>query len=92
MLRALAQNGRNPCHWKGRGSCVSGSPGVPDTPHDGADVTTSPMILGISELLGVQLPLGVVGLGAELAPKVCSGYWLRPEVKLLLICGYILYF
>ena len=77
----------------GQGSCVPGSLGVPVTPGVGADVVaSSPMILEALELLGVQLPLGVVGLGAELAPKVCSGYWLRPEVKLLLICGYILYF
>ena len=38
-----------------------------------------PVILSILECLGVKLLLGVVGLGAELAPKVCSGYWLRLE-------------
>ena len=31
------------------------------------------------ECLGVELPLGVVGLAAEFGPKVCSGLWLRPE-------------
>ena len=36
-----------------------------------------PMILGVLEHLGVELPLGVVGLGAKLMPKVCSGYQLR---------------
>ena len=36
-----------------------------------------PMILVILEHLGVKLPLGLVGLGAELAPKVCSAHWLR---------------
>ena len=29
-----------------------------------------PMILGMLEFLGVELPLGDVGLGAELVPKV----------------------
>lgn len=29
--------------------------------------------------LGVELPLGIMGLVAELAPKVCSGHRLRPE-------------
>lgn len=37
------------------------------------------MILDVLELLGVQIPLGVVGLGAELEPKVCSGHQLRLE-------------
>ena len=31
------------------------------------------------EHLGVELLLGVVGLAAEFAPKVCSGHRLRPE-------------
>ena len=31
------------------------------------------------EHLGVELPLGVVGLAVEFAPKVCSGHWPRPE-------------
>ena len=38
-----------------------------------------PVILGVLEHLGVELLLGVVGLGAELVLKVCSGYWLRLE-------------
>ena len=36
-----------------------------------------PGILGVLEHLGVELPLGVVGLAAEFAPKVCSGCWPR---------------
>jgi hypothetical protein len=28
-------------------------------------------------MLGVELPLGVVGLAAEFVPKVCSGRWPR---------------
>jgi hypothetical protein len=42
-------------------------------------VVSSPMILGMLEHLRVKLLLGVVGLGAELVPKVCSGHQLRPE-------------
>jgi hypothetical protein len=34
-----------------------------------------PLILGVLERLGVELPLGVVGLAVEFAPKVCSGCW-----------------
>jgi hypothetical protein len=37
------------------------------------------MILGVLELLGVDLSLGVVGLAVEFLPKVCSGHRLRPE-------------
>jgi hypothetical protein len=41
-------------------------------------------MLGMLEHLGVELPLGVVGLIAEFLPKsaskVCSGNLLRPEV------------
>ena len=32
-----------------------------------------PGILCVLELLGVELPLGVVGLAVEFVPKVCSG-------------------
>jgi hypothetical protein len=37
------------------------------------------VFLGVLEHLGFEIPLGVVGLGAEPEPKVCSGHWLRPE-------------
>ena len=37
------------------------------------------VVLGTLEYLGVDLPLGVVGLAAELALKVWSGHWPRPE-------------
>ena len=37
------------------------------------------MILGVLELLGVDLPVGIVGLAAEFMPKVCSGHQLRSE-------------
>ena len=44
---------------------------VPVTPSVGADVVaSSPMILDVLEHLGLELPLSVVGLGTELAPKV----------------------
>jgi hypothetical protein len=32
-----------------------------------------PVILGVLEHLEVELPLGIVGVGAEPAPQVCSG-------------------
>ena len=47
--------------------------GIPVTLGVREDVVASPVILGISECLGVGLPLGVVGVGAEPAPQVCSG-------------------
>jgi hypothetical protein len=37
------------------------------------------MILGVLERLGLDLPLDVVGLAAEFAPKFCSGHQPRPE-------------
>ena len=37
------------------------------------------MILGMSESLGVQLLLNVLGLGGEVVPTVCSGHQLRLE-------------
>ena len=33
-----------------------------------------PLILGMLEHLGVELPLDVVGLAVEFASKVCSGH------------------
>lgn len=39
----------------------------------------APIILGMLEHLSIMLPLGVVGLSVELAPKECSGHWLRLE-------------
>ena len=45
--------------------CVPGSLGGPSNSWFGTDiVASSPIILGMLELLGVQLPLGFVGLGA----------------------------
>jgi hypothetical protein len=40
------------------------------------------MILGMLKSLGVELPLGVVGLAVELVPKVCSGHRPRQEGRL----------
>ena len=37
------------------------------------------VVLGMLECLGVELPLGVVGLAAEFGHKVCSGHWPRLE-------------
>ena len=39
-------------------------------------LTSGPLILSVLEHLGVELPLGVVGLAGEFVPKVCSGHWL----------------
>lgn len=40
------------------------------------------VILGVLEHLGVGLPPGVVGLGAEPVLKVCSGHWFRLEGRI----------
>jgi len=52
---------------------------VPVIPGVGAAVVAFSVILGISEHLGVGLLLGVVGMGEESVPQVCSGHWYRPE-------------
>jgi len=80
LLWIQVQTGRNPCHRTGRGFLCPWIPGVSVTPGVGEDiVASSPLILGVSEHLGVRLPLGVVGVGVEPAPKVCSGHRFRPE-------------
>ena len=38
-----------------------------------------PMALGVLEHLGVELPLGVMGLVTEFPPKVCSRHQPKPE-------------
>lgn len=68
-------NWKEPVPMTGKGSCIPGSWGVPVTLGVGVVVVASlPVILGVLEHLGVELPLGVVGLGVEPAPKVCSGH------------------
>ena len=37
--------------------------------------TSDSMILGVLECLEVELPLGVVEMAVEFAPKICSGPW-----------------
>ena len=37
------------------------------------------MILGVFEHLAMEISLGVVGLAAEFAAKVCSVHWPRLE-------------
>ena len=49
-------------------------------------LTSDPMILGVLEILVVDLALGVVGLVMELVPKVCSGHWLRLEGICATVC------
>ena len=41
----------------------------------GEDVVASLVILGVSEHLGVKLPLGVVGVVGEPVSMVCSRHW-----------------
>jgi hypothetical protein len=61
-------------------------PGVPVTPDIVLDVVaSSPVILGMLEHLGADLSMGVVGLGVEPVPKVCSGHRLRPEGDFLIV-------
>lgn len=45
----------------------------------GIDIVASLVILGIPEHLIFGLPLGIVGVDAELASKVCSEHWFRLE-------------
>lgn len=45
---------------------------------DGADVVASPVILDVSEHLGVELPLSVVGVGEATVPQVNSGHQCKP--------------
>lgn len=56
--------------------CVPG-PWEPSYAGCWADVVASPVTLGLSEPLGVELPLAVIGLGEEPAAKVCSGHRVR---------------
>ena len=42
------------------------------------------MVLGMLEHLGVELPLGAMGLAVEFMSKVCSGHRPRPEAKYIL--------
>jgi len=56
------------------GFSASLEPGVPVTLGVGADVMASPLILDSSEHLGNGLPLSVLVVHAESAPKVCSGH------------------
>lgn len=67
--------------YKAEGMCASGWAEVPASLVSvvvavmmdvGADVVVSSVILGMSEHLGVRLPLGVIGLGGEIAPWVLS--------------------
>lgn len=37
------------------------------------------VVLEVLELLGVDLPLGVVGLAMVFESKFCLGHWLRQE-------------
>ena len=49
------------------------------------------MILGVSEHLGVRLPLGVVGVFLEPAPQVCSRCSFKSEIWDFLKYNYYYY-
>lgn len=54
--------------------------GNPVTPGVGPDVVScSPVMLGILQHLGLELPLAVMGLGEEPLPKVYVEPWFRLE-------------
>ena len=84
----LLQDGRNPCLWLARGLCFPGSWGVGWGPSYAMrcerccglscdlEHVRAPVLLGVSDLLGVELPLGIVELGAELVLNVCLGFYI----------------
>ena len=45
------------------------------------------VILGVLEQLGMELPLGIVGLAVEFVPKVCSGHQPRQTGRNLCHCS-----
>ena len=53
-------------------------------PGVGEGTVASPVILGMSEHLGVKLPLGVVGVSAEPVPQNHSGHKFKLEGHLLI--------
>ena len=73
---ATGENQEEPVPPAGQGFLHSWMLRVPVTLGIEADVVASPMILGVTEHLGIELPLGFVGLVAELLFKVCLGNWL----------------
>ena len=79
------QTRRDPCYWSGGVPVCLGHAGPSYSQcWDRCCVllTSDPMILGVLELLGVALPLGVVGLAMEFVPKVChkeSFYYMIPD-------------
>lgn len=73
LLRALAQTGQNLSHWPGGVPGYLGSVGPSYFRCWGRCYvlfTSDPVVLGMLECLGVDLPLGVVGLTEEFASKV----------------------
>ena len=82
LLRALTQTRKNLCHWSGGVPGCLGPAGPSYFWCWGRRcflLTSNPLILGTLEYMGVNLPLGIVGLAAEFKPKVCSGLWSRLE-------------
>jgi hypothetical protein len=50
-------------------------------------LTSDPMMLGLLECLGVELPLDVVELAAEIRPKVSQGTSLTQKVNNKIVSG-----
>ena len=68
FLRISGPNQKEPMPLAGHGFLCPWIPGVPVIPGVRTDIVASPVILGISENLGIGLPLDVVGVGAKPAP------------------------
>jgi hypothetical protein len=82
LLRALTQTRKNLCHWSGGVPGCLGPAGPSYFWCWGRCCvlpTSDSIMLGMLEHLGMELPLGVLGLAAEFAPNVCLGHPLRPE-------------
>ena len=75
-------NWKEPVPLAGRGFLGPWIPGVPGTLGVRADIVASLVIMGMLEHVGVKLPLGVVGLGEELAPQVCFGHKFRLDAQM----------
>jgi hypothetical protein len=65
------QTAKNRSHWSGRVpvSLDPAGPGYSVLEQTLFLLTSDPMILGVLEHLGVEPPLGAVGLAAEFVPK-----------------------
>ena len=86
FFQAQVQTGKNLCLWLGGLLCFLGSCGCPSFAgcweigcglRCDLECVSAPVLLDVSDLLGVHLLLGCVGLRSEPAPMVCSD-WKEP--------------